>query len=121
MAISPGLLQTLGGLADAASTYAFLKRGDSTEANPLVGFTRNRAAATGVAALTGLAATKGATALIGMRFPRVADAIASNLGAEQLGLAVDNLRGLDARNGRSSYRTYNDALQRSVIREAGKR
>ena len=91
--ISPGMLATLGGLADAASTYAFMKTGRGVEQNPLVrGVAGSSPEKTGLAALGGLAATKGLTALLRKKWPRFADAIAANLGAEQLALAAHNTR-----------------------------
>jgi hypothetical protein len=117
-ALSPGTMHTIGGLADAASTYAFLKRGTGRESNPALNFTGGRPAATGLAALGGLAATKAATALLRKIAPSAADAVSANLGAQQLGMAVNNL---DARRSQSSFNRYGQAMTHNAIRESGKR
>ena len=117
-ALSPGLLHTIGGLADAASTYAFTKRGTGREDNPALNFTKGQPEATGAAALGGLALSKLGTALLRKMSPRLADAVGANLGAEQLALAVNNL---DDRRSQSSFNRYGQAMTNSAIRESNKR
>jgi hypothetical protein len=117
-AVSPGMLHTLGGLADAASTYAFTKRGTGRESNPALNFTKGNPEATGLAALGGLAVSKGATALLRKLSPKLADAVSANLGAQQLGMAVNNL---DDRRSLSSFNRYGQAMAHNAIRESGKR
>jgi hypothetical protein len=113
-AISPDLLATIGGAADAASTYAFLKRGTGTEGNAMLKGTNNHPEATALAALGGLAATKALTKLIKRVSPRAADALAANLGNLQLGYAVGNLS-LENEGASSRYqRTMQaDAVERA--------
>lgn len=111
--LSPDALATIGGLADAASTYAFLKRGRAKEGNALVGFTNHHPEATTLAAIGGLATTKGITALLRKVSPAAADAVAANLGALQLSYAVGNL-GLTRSTLRSSE-DYQRAMVNKVV------
>lgn len=114
--LSPGMLHTIGGLADAATTYAFLKRGSGRESNQLVGFTNQHPEATALAALGGLAATKGLTHLIGKFSPRAADAVSANLGALQSAYSVGNLGLTRARGGNNSSRDYQRIMTDKVIK-----
>ena len=114
--MSPDTLHTIGGLADAAGTYYFMKRGTGVESNPLVtAIAGTSPARTGLAALGGLAATKGLKRLIGKKWPRVADALAANLGAEQLALGFNNFDDLSKQ---SSFSRYGDTMIRSAIEQA---
>jgi hypothetical protein len=117
-AISPELLHTLGGLADAASTYYFLKRGTGREANPMLNMTSNHPEATALGALAGLGITKGAAHLLRKLSPRLADAAAANLGAEQLALAVSNFTGPHPKG---SFGNYGDTMIRAAQHAAVKR
>ena len=116
--MSPQTLATLGGLLDAASTYAFMKKGTAREANPLVNMiAKQHPEMTGLTAIGGLLATKGLTHLIGKKWPRAADAIAANLGAEQMSLGAHNLANmLDMDHNKkttSSFDEYNDVMGRN--------
>lgn len=110
--ISPDKLHTIGGLADAASTYAFLKRGKAKEGNALMGFAGGHPEVTALGALGGLAATKGITALIRKVNPKVADAVSANLGALQSAYSVSNL-GIG--RGIKSSRDYQNSMINKVI------
>ncbi len=112
--VDPHRLATIGGLADAASTYAFLKRGKAKESNALMGFAGGNPEATALGALGGLAASKGITALVNKFNPRLADALAANLGALQTSYAVGNL-GL-SRSGINSSRDYQNAMIHKVVK-----
>lgn len=114
--MSPHTLATIGGLLDAASTYAFMKRGTHKEGNALVNMIAGQQPEmTGLSAIGGLLATKAMTKLIGKKWPGVADAIAANLGAEQLGLGIHNLaKTFDkSHNQISGYDEYNSVLGRN--------
>jgi len=116
--MSPHTLATIGGLADAASTYAFMKRGNMRETNPLVNaIAKGNPEMTGLTAIGGLLATKGLTHLIGKKWPKAADAIAANLGAQQLGLGVHNLANttnMSYNNGKTgSFDEYKNSINRS--------
>ncbi len=113
--ISPGALSMIGGLADAASTYYFLKRGQGSEGNALLGATRGHPEATALGALGGLAATKGVTALVRKVSPRLAEALAANLGALQAAYAVTNMGLTRSRGGNASSREYQNAMTHKVI------
>jgi hypothetical protein len=89
--LSPEQLALVGGVADAASTYYFLKRGMGAEGNRLLGATNSQPVQTAMGALLGMAGTKVARDLIRKKFPAVADALAANQGAQQLALAVTNI------------------------------
>lgn len=88
--LTPERVHTLGGLADAASTYYFARTGTKQEMNPLLKGVKNPEML-GLSALGGLAATKALAALIRKKYPRVADALQSNLGGEQMILTIHNL------------------------------
>jgi hypothetical protein len=118
--MSPSTLATIGGLADAASTYYFAKTGKAKEDNALIGFTNSHPEATALAALGGLAASKGLTALIRKMSPKAADAIAANLGALQLGYGVENIR-KGATPGRASTEIYQNVMTRKAMKDAGGR
>jgi len=121
--MSPHTLATLGGLADAASTYAFMKKGVAKEGNPLVNaIAGGNPEMTGLTAIGGLLATKGATHLIGKKWPKVAEIIAANLGAEQLGMGVHNFAKTfgQTHNGNDTAREYYDVLGRNTVRSASK-
>jgi hypothetical protein len=109
--IDPHRLATIGGLADAASTYYFLKRGTGREGNAMMGFANNNPEMTALGALGGLAASKGVTSLIKRFSPRAADAIAANLGALQSAYAVSNLD-----PSRRSSQAYQNAMTNKVIK-----
>lgn len=89
--IDADTLGTIGGLADAASTYYFLKRGTGSETNALIKGTNNHPEATALAALGGLAASKGVTALLRKFNPKLAEAVAANLGNLQTQYAISNM------------------------------
>lgn len=114
--MSPHTLATLGGLLDAASTYTFMKRGTHKEANPIIrGLAGNNPELTGLTSLGGLLATKLGTKLVGKKWPKIADAIAANLGAEQLGLGAQNIANTYnlQHAKRSSFGAWDDAIGRN--------
>jgi hypothetical protein len=115
--MSPDTLATIGGLADAASTYYFTKTGKAKESNALIGFTDSHPEATALAALGGLAASKGITALLRKVSPKLADAVASNLGAMQLAYGVGNMR-MGPTRGRGASIAYQDTMTRKAIKDA---
>jgi hypothetical protein len=96
--IDPNTLATIGGLADAASTYYFTKSRKAPESNALIGFTGSHPEATALAALGGLAASKGITALLRKVSPKLANAVAANLGAMQLSYSVGNINADTSQN-----------------------
>lgn len=109
--LTPDRLHTIGGLADAASTYGIHKFGRGRESNRLVsGLSGGSPERMGLAALGGLAASKLALALLRKKWPGLADALAANLGAEQVALAVSNLNPGDDGRG-SGYGLYVDAFR----------
>jgi hypothetical protein len=88
------MVALLGGTADAASTYTFLKRGTGVEGNAALGWAKNKPL------VTALAAQAGAMGMIPVRKairkipkvgPQVADALAANVGALQGAYAGHNL------------------------------
>jgi hypothetical protein len=82
--IKPETLATIGGLADAAGTYFGLKQGRASEANPM--YSGMGPAGVGASLIGQLLAQKGLTHMIRKVSPTIADAIAANQGARQLGL-----------------------------------
>lgn len=85
--ISPELLHTIGGLSDAAGTYFGLKNNVAREGNPLLN--KGGAATAGLGLLGQLGVSKGLTHLVRKFNPGLADALAANIGARQLGLGAD--------------------------------
>src|ERR1035437_8069641 len=87
----PELLALLGGGLDAASTYKFLKDGSGSEDNPMNHWAGKAPAGTAV----GVASTAMGQALLRAalrkKWPKVADAMAANQGAESLALGATNL------------------------------
>jgi len=106
--IDPELLALLGGAADTASTYSFLKSGKVGEGNALYKPLKNNALATGLAVGGTSLGMKGIRHLIRKKYPKIADALAANQGAYQLGLGV---AGINADNDyRSGDDQWRDAL-----------
>ena len=117
--ISPKKLATIGGLLDAASTYAFLKKGTAKEANPMItAIAGDSPEATLGTSLGGLLLSKALTGLVGKKYPRVADAMAANMGASQMALGVDNFakafRNHHTNGKKEAWAEWNDSLQRNT-------
>lgn len=90
--LTPDQALLLGSLADAATTYTFLKRGKGTESNALIGFTKNHPEATAAASLGGTAASMGVKKLLERAgHKKLADMIGGGLGGYQFGVAMNNL------------------------------
>lgn len=85
--ISPEKLHTLGGIADAAGTFFGLSHKAGGEANPMLKQASPMQAGLGLVGQ--LAATKGLTHLVRKVSPGLADALAANLGAQQMSLGAD--------------------------------
>ena len=107
--LSPGLTGLAGGLADAASTYYFLKKGTGREDNALLGKTGNHPATTAAAALGGYGLSKLFVKVLKKFSPAAADAVESNLGAMQLGYAAGNVDD----DVQSSSKQYQQMLMRN--------
>jgi hypothetical protein len=95
--INPEAAALMGGLADAASTFSFLKRGTGVESNAMhqQGDPLKTAASVAIAALLG---SGGRHILRKMGHPKIADLIAGAMGGQQMGLAAQNLQS-DLRGG----------------------
>lgn len=85
--ISPKNALILGGLADAASTYGFLKNGSGVEDNAMVGFAKNSPIGTGLAAAGGTLGALLIHKLLSKKMPKLADTLAGGLGGYQTTLA----------------------------------
>jgi hypothetical protein len=89
--LHPEALAVVGGLADAASTYSFLKRGTGVETNAMYLGLNNSPAKTAAGVAGGTAAMMAARALLRkLGMSRVADLIAGAQGSHQIGLAAQN-------------------------------
>lgn len=89
--LDPYLTSMLGGLADTGSTLAFLKRGTANEDNALMGGLSKHPgtmAALGAAANVALPLVLKHT--LGKKFPKIAEALAANQGALQMGYGALN-------------------------------
>jgi hypothetical protein len=91
--LHPELLALIGSLADAGSTYSFLKRGTGVEDNMAFAGANNRPfkTAAGVAG-SALGSMGGRWLLRKAGFKGIADLLARHGGGQQLGLAGQNLQ-----------------------------
>jgi len=107
--LSPTQALLTGGLADALSTYTFLKQGNRTEDNALLGGLNNKPLPTAVAAGGTTLAMLLLQRLLAKKAPKLADTLAGGLGAYQTGLAAGNLD-MDNRGSATSSEATNDML-----------
>ena len=91
--MSPESAATIGSLADAASTYSFLKRGTGTEGNAVMQHLGQHPEGTALGLIgTGLAMKAGRHLLRKGGMPRLADILAGVQGGNQIGIAAQNMR-----------------------------
>ena len=91
--MSPETGATLGSLADAASTYSFLKRGTGHEANAVMKHFGQHPEGTALGLIgTGLAMKAGRHLLRRGGMNGLADILAGVQGGNQMGIAAQNLR-----------------------------
>lgn len=109
--MSPETLALLGGLADAASTYTFLKQGAGTESNAMYRPLKNKPLATGLAVAGTALGAKGLRHLFRKKAPGLVNALAANQGAMQLGLGAANIDDVRA----SSDDQWMEALKRARL------
>lgn len=137
--LTPSMLALLGAAADGTSTYGFLKQSQNHQAqipflpkssgpihhedNAMYGLLKNNPVATGLSvAGTGLIGAILARKILGKRFPKIADALIANQGANQIGLAGRNIGGAGFVNGQpaSSAESYNDSITQAIRRSHAK-
>lgn len=109
--MKPETLALLGGLADAVSTYSFLKRGTGDESNPLYGPLKGNPLATGAAVAGASLGAKLLRDLVRSKVPplrRLMDALGAQQGATQLGYAASNFA--RRRGSPSAQAEYDQAL-----------
>lgn len=115
--LSPERLATIGGMADIAGTYGGLRRGwgENNAMYSGIGGELGVGAALG----TQLAVQKGITGLLRhYGHPKIADAIAANAGARQLGAGADWASILNGQSHPvSGHEHYNAALQSGLARK----
>lgn len=112
----PESMALVGGLADAASTYAMLQSGTGREGNPLYAGLHDNPIATGAGVVGSVLVNKLIRALVRKKFPGLADAMAANQGREQLGLAAANTaHSLNGPPYMSSQDDYLNAMSRFQI------
>ena len=111
--MNPYLASLLGGLADTASTYAFLKRGTASEDNALVaGLADKPGQMAGMGAAVNVALPLLLKHTLGKAHPKIAEALAANQGALQMGYGAINTQNTltprgpqgDSRNTAKMYR-----------------
>jgi hypothetical protein len=107
--LNPTLLAMLGSVADGASTYRTMKRGNREDNAALQGMSPT---GTALSAMGSGLLGAGVSHLIGQKWPKVGRALAGNLGAHQIGIAANNLGPLGP--GQSSIHTYHDAVMRAL-------
>jgi hypothetical protein len=112
--MKPETLATMGGIADMLGTYTGLHKPGYGEDNAMLA--GHSPAATGLSLLGQLAAQKGITSILRkIGHPAIADAIAANQGAEQLGLGATWGRILhNEPQSLNGYDTYTTALSRGL-------
>ncbi len=118
--MSPHAASIMGGLADAISTYMFLKRGTATEDNAAVGGMHNSPAKVAGTAFAMIPAIQLAGKLVHKVAPRLSDAVLANQGALQTGYGANNFKdGAFAdphshAESPSSSQAYTAALERAL-------
>ena len=105
--LSPKMAMMLGGAADAASTYTFLKNGSGTEANPMFQyFNKNPWTVLPTSAATGLGYHY-LHKLLKSKSPKIAATTAGLLGGYQMALGGNNME----RHNSNSYQGAVNDLQ----------
>lgn len=89
--ISPETAALLGGMVDAGSTYSFLKRGTGTEGNPILSPFHNHPLGTAAGVMGMAYGGKLLRDLLRKKSPGLADALAGNMGAAQMGTGLTNM------------------------------
>lgn len=88
--LRPQTAHLVGSLMDAAGTYAGMKARKGYEANPLINaVARQNPEASGLMVLASSLGERGLLALLRKKMPRAANAIQSNLGAQQMSLGAN--------------------------------
>jgi hypothetical protein len=106
--INPELGAVVGGLADAASTFSFLKRGTGKEGNAMWNGAKNSPGKTAAGVAASSLAAAGLRHLLRKKgHGKLADLIAGIMGGQQVGLAAQNAHH-DSRGG------FNSSSQRDV-------
>ena len=103
--LSPKMAMLLGGAADAASTYGFLKQGGMREGNPMFQhFNKNPWTVLPTSAATGIGYHY-LHKLLKSKAPKIANTAAGLLGGYQMALGGNNL---ERQNGNSYQGAMND-------------
>lgn len=107
--LSPTVMALLGSAADGASTYKFMKEGRLSEDNAMLA--GHGPLVTGLSAAgTGLAGI-GLSKLIGMKYPKIGNALLANLAGQQLGVGLQNFAGPRTE---SAFQTVNKGLASGI-------
>lgn len=115
--LDPELVALLGGIADAGSTYSFLKRGTGSEGNPIYKGLGNNPLATASSVFGSSLALKGLRSLMrrgGSKWDAVADILAATEGNARLGVAANNLRLVPRSN--DAEQAYQDQINSGISR-----
>src|ERR1035437_10164139 len=113
----PELLALLGGGLDAASTYKFLKDKSGTEDNPMEQWAGKGPAGTAVGVASMAMGQALMRAALRKKWPKLANAMAANQGAESMALGVQNLNIYREPQGDTSAAEWEAAKQRLITRK----
>jgi len=106
--MSPEILSLIGAITDSAGTYKMLKSGTGVEGNPLYSSLNNDPLKTSLAVAGTSLGIGGIASLIGKKYPKLANAIKSNMGASQLALGSSNFA--RSANSKSADEDWRDTL-----------
>jgi hypothetical protein len=113
--IAPELAAMLGNVADAASTYSFLKAGTSTEGNAMYKGMGDKPLATSMSVLgSGLASQAVRAILRHAGQKKLADTLAGVQGGQQMGLAGNNFAHMAKQRHDSSDHDYIAEIQNEM-------
>lgn len=121
-ALSPETTHLLGGILDAAGTYAGMKMGRGKEGNSVINAVAHQnPEATGAMAVGGLLGSKLLAHLLRKKSPAVANALQANLGAEQMALGSNWMRRITGSNpGMGGFKTNADIHKRWGIEQTSR-
>lgn len=110
--LSPNLVSVLGSVADGASTYHFLSKGEGSEGNALLGglSAKPLPAALGAAGM-GIGAMALAS-LMRKKFPHLADTLQGGLASRQFAIGLENTMP----NNKSSDQSVTEKIAAAITR-----
>lgn len=111
--LSPNTTSLLGSIADAASTYNFLSKGEGSEGNVLLGGLGAKPATAALGAGGMGVGMMALASLVRKKYPKLADTLQGSLASRQLAIGLENTMP----NNKSS----DQSVTEKVMREIGRR